>query len=62
MSSIRRSILAEWNASSEELLNEMESLSETNERLQKNQDWKKAVTEELKILDDNHGKLANLLI
>ena len=35
----------------------MESFSETDEKLKKNRDWKKAVTEELKILDDHQGEL-----
>ena len=37
----------------------MESLSAKDEILKKNKDWKKAVTEELKILDDHHGELAS---
>ena len=37
----------------------MESLSETDNLLGKNKDWKKAVTEELKVLDDHQGELAN---
>ena len=37
----------------------MESLNGTDDILKKNKDWKKAVTEELKILDDHHGELAN---
>ena len=59
MSSIRRSIFAERNQLSEEILNEMELLSEMDEILTKNKEWKKAITEELKILDDHHGELAN---
>ena len=37
----------------------MESLSDTDARLDKNKDWQKAVTEELKILDDQQGALDN---
>ena len=59
MSSTRRSIFAEWNRTSKELFNEMESLSAKDEILKKNKDWKKAVTKELKILDDHHGELAS---
>ena len=45
--------------SSEELLNDMESLRETDDIQKKNKEWKKAVTEELKLLDDHNGELAN---
>ena len=37
----------------------MESLNETDIILAKNKDWQKAVTEELKILDDHQGELDN---
>ena len=37
----------------------MESLNDTDARLDKNKDWQKAVTEELKILDDQQGVLDN---
>ena len=37
----------------------MESLSEMDEISKKNKDWKKAVIEELRILDDHHGELAS---
>ena len=59
MASTRRSIFAERSKTSEELLNEMESLNETDARLEKNKDWQKAITEELKILDDQQGVLDN---
>ena len=59
MSSTRRSIFAERNQTSEELLNDMESLSEMDEISKKNKDWKKAVTEEIRILGDHHGELAS---
>ena len=38
---------------------QMESLNKTNIILAKNKDWQKAVTEELKILDDHQGDLDN---
>ena len=59
MASTRRSIFAERSKTSEELLNEMESLNETDARLEKNKDEQKAVIEELKILDDQQGVLDN---
>ena len=37
----------------------MESLNDKDARLDKNKDWQKAVTEELKILDDQQGVLDN---
>ena len=37
----------------------MESLSEMDEISKKNKDWKKAVTEKLRILADHHGELAS---
>ena len=59
MASTWRSIFAERSKTFEELLNEMESPNETDVILEKNKDWQKAVTEELKILDDHQGELDN---
>ena len=56
--STRQSILAERSRNSKELLNEMKSLSNEKAKIQKNQEWKKAVTEELKLLDEHQGDLA----